>query len=134
MARSAEVLASSTSFSTSDGIVLADEATGIWAKLLTAEPMNIMRTATQAIKRGKLDKIKSSYSFKGKCDPRATPESQATAFVYCAVSDGSSMIWKLQEPKTHLRLPHEFFRCQLNAYLKHTLKRLTFPLNLLRGY
>jgi hypothetical protein len=50
--------------STSEGIVLADEATGIWAKLLTGEPMNIIRTATQAAKRGKLAKIKSSYSFK----------------------------------------------------------------------
>ena len=51
-----------------------------WAKLLTGKPTSIIRTATLAIKRGKLAEIKSSYSFKGVCETSSDSESQAVAF------------------------------------------------------
>src|ERR1044072_107367 len=65
--------------STSVGIVLAEEATGIWATEVAAEATSAISKATQAFRREKLVNIKSSYSS------------------ICAVSNGSSMIWKLQD-------------------------------------
>src|ERR671915_436006 len=44
--------------STSVGIVRADEATGIWAKVLVAEATSAVSKATRANKRGKLADIK----------------------------------------------------------------------------
>src|SRR5215210_5669447 len=83
--------------STSVGIDRADEATGICAKLLAAEATSAVSKATRAIKRGKLADIKTSFSFNARCDLRATRKSQVAAFVVCGISDGSSMIWILQD-------------------------------------
>src|SRR5688500_683822 len=87
--------------STSVGIVRADEATGIWAKVLAAEATSAVSKATRAIKRGMLADIKTSYSLD-------------------FVAGGSSMI--CDSTRTHVggvksgwRLPHGFLGCQLNA-------------------
>src|SRR5687768_9803448 len=87
--------------STSVGIVRADEATGIWAKVLAAEATSAVSTATRAIKRGKLADIK------------------IVLLLEC-VAGGSSMIWdnyrtRVDGAKSGWRLPHGFLGCQLNA-------------------
>src|SRR5215217_2992078 len=86
--------------STSLGIVRADEATGIWAKVVAAEAASAISKATQDFRRGKLVKIKFYSSV-------------------CAVSNGSSMTWTVglakEGAKSHRRLPHRFLGCQTNT-------------------
>src|SRR5215510_4487724 len=102
--------------STSVGIVLADEATGIWAKLLAGAPPSVVSKATQAIKRGKLADIKSSYSFKVYANPRATPSHKRQHSFNCAVSNGSSMIW-IQGAKITLEVTTRFFGVSIKPLL-----------------
>src|ERR1700752_621203 len=96
--------------STSVGIVLADEATGIWATEIVAEATSAISKATQAFRREKLVDIKF------------------VLLLNCAVSNGSSMIWILQdspkEPKITLEVTTRIFGVSNQTpQMKHTSKR-----------
>src|SRR6185369_5612318 len=85
--------------STSVGIVRADEATGIWAKLLVAQPMSTVSKAERAIKRGKLADIKF------------------VVLLNC-VAGGSSMIWDTakdsrRRSQIRLEVTTRFFRVSI---------------------
>src|ERR1043165_6542002 len=99
--------------STSVGIVLADEATGICAKLLTGETAIVVNKATPAIKRGKLADIKLVVLLQGICEPSSDSKPQPAHSFNCAVSNDSSMIWiqqdSLKGAKITLEVTTRFF-------------------------
>src|SRR4029078_8202113 len=114
--------------STSVGIILAEEATGICAKVLAGKPASIVSKATQAIKRGKLEDIKIVVLLEGICEPRATLSHKRQHSFYCAVSDGSSMVWIQQDSRkrsqNHTGGYHTvFLGVNETPTMKHTLKQ-----------
>lgn len=85
--------------STSVGIVRADEATGIWAKVLAAEATSAVSTAARATKRVKLVDIK------------------IVVLLDC-VACGSSMIWNdykdsRRRSQISLEVTTRFFRVSI---------------------